>query len=179
MSHAKLIRRILSDYKLRPDGLHGLGHWARVLSIARRLAEQTGVRRDVLECFALFHDARRFGEGHDPGHGPRAAIYVCELGPRALGLDAEGLDLLQRACHGHTEGRTSDEPTIGACWDADRLDLPRAGIHADPHLLSTPAARHVELIEWARGRSCAGTIPDMISKEWGIDNLPGPGHAAE
>ena len=34
---------------------------------------------------------------------------------------------------------TSD-PTVGACWDADRLDLPRVWITPDPALLSTARA---------------------------------------
>ncbi|MBB6018173.1 hypothetical protein HNQ04_003450 [Deinococcus radiopugnans ATCC 19172] len=34
----------------------------------------------------------------------------------------------QWACKHHASGQTTDEPTLGACWDADRLDLPRVGI---------------------------------------------------
>ena len=40
----------------------------------------------------------------------------------------------------HTDGTISDDPTIGCCWDADRLDLPRVGMQPDPALLSTEAA---------------------------------------
>ncbi len=176
MIRQPLIRRILNDYLLGPEGLHGVGHWARVLEIARCLAEQPGVRPDVLEMFAVLHDARRFGEGHDPGHGPRAAIYVAQLGAEQLGLDAEGLDLLQEACGGHTEGRVTTQPTIGACWDADRLDLPRAGILPAGHLLSTPGARDPRLIEWAGRRSSQATLPALVRDQWGLD-LPGTAQA--
>jgi hypothetical protein len=48
-------------------------------------------------------------------------------------------------------GGTTSDPTIGACWDADRLDLWRLGRRPDPMLLSTPAARDPDTIEWARG----------------------------
>jgi uncharacterized protein len=41
----------------------------------------------------------------------------------------------------HADGLVSEHPTIGCCWDADRLDLPRCGIRVDPVMLSTPAAR--------------------------------------
>ena len=56
-------------------------------------------------------------------------------------LEQNRLDLLAAACDDHADGVVSAEPTIGACWDADRLDLPRVGIRPDPMLLSTDAAR--------------------------------------
>ena len=34
----------------------------------------------------------------------------------------------------------SDDPTIGTCWDADRLHLPRVSIEPNPAFFSTPAA---------------------------------------
>ena len=37
-------------------------------------------------------------------------------------------------------GLVSEDPTVGACWDADRLDLPRVGIQPDPALFSTARA---------------------------------------
>lgn len=38
-------------------------------------------------------------------------------------------------------GLTTTNPTIGCCWDADRLDLGRVGIEPDPELMSTDAGR--------------------------------------
>ncbi len=40
----------------------------------------------------------------------------------------------------HTFGLCSDDPTVGVCWDADRLHLPRVGTTVDPELISTAAA---------------------------------------
>ena len=41
----------------------------------------------------------------------------------------------------HNNGDISDDPTIGVCWDADRLDLPRVNILPDAKYLSTQAAK--------------------------------------
>ena len=80
----------------------------------------------------------------DPGHGRRGA----ELARRLLAgvLDAAREELLFRACRDHTDGYQTEQPTLGVCWDADRLNLRRVGIRPDPGYLSTAAARKPELI---------------------------------
>jgi uncharacterized protein len=50
----------------------------------------------------------------------------------------------------HTEASPTDEPTLGVCWDADRLNLWRVGKEPLPQYLSTPRAKNPETIEWAR-----------------------------
>lgn len=82
----------------------------------------------------------RVNDGHDPGHGRRGSALARELAG-ALLLEPAQLDRLTAACDGHTDGLVSDDPTVGACWDADRLDLPRVGIQPEARLLSTAAAR--------------------------------------
>ena len=62
MLDPRLIRAVLSQYLLHPRGVHGVGHWVRVRANGLWLAEQTGVRVDVVELFALLHDSRRFDE---------------------------------------------------------------------------------------------------------------------
>ncbi len=57
---------------------------------------------------------------------------------------------MYRACDGHTDGKTSDDPTIGACWDADRLDLCRLGDRIDVRALSTAPARTMGALNRAR-----------------------------
>ena len=37
----------------------------------------------------------------------------------------------------------SEHPTIGTCWDADRLDLGRVGIVPQPKFMSTAFAKEV------------------------------------
>ncbi|MBT5083254.1 MAG: hypothetical protein HOM62_22025 [Rhodospirillaceae bacterium] len=43
--------------------------------------------------------------------------------------------------------------TVQTCWDADRLDLGRAGIVPDPRYLCTDAAKEPRMIEWAHNRA--------------------------
>ena len=63
------------------------------------------------------------------------------------------MELLCRACTGHTAGGIGEHEdiTIRTCWDADRLDLLRAGITPNPKYLCTPAARDPDVITWAGG----------------------------
>lgn len=64
-------------------------------------------------------------------------------------VSEERLETLVSAIERHGAGETSEDPTVGACWDADWLNLWRVGVRPDPVLLSTAAG--VELIGWARG----------------------------
>ena len=52
-----------------------------------------------------------------------------------------------------SEVEFSDDPIIGTCWDADRLDLGRVGVKPNPKLLSTERARSKAVIDWAYNRS--------------------------
>ena len=85
----------------------------------------------------------RQDENSDPEHGPRAAAWLEDKRDFFGDLTAWQWDTLRAAIDGHTSGETGDEATIGACWDADRLDLPRAGVEIEPkpELLSTGSAR--------------------------------------
>ncbi|MFL0797101.1 MAG: hypothetical protein K6L73_06375 [Cellvibrionaceae bacterium] len=117
------------------------------------LAEQTGADPAVVEAFAFVHDAERMNDYSDPDHGPRAAILAQEINDEFFRLDAIQLNLLMRACEGHSTGETEAELTVQICWDADRLDLGRAGIKPCPTKLCTDAARQSTMIEWAYLRS--------------------------
>jgi uncharacterized protein len=121
--------------------VHGLRHWEQVGQNGVKLAAATtGADAEVVLLFALFHDSMRENDGHDPEHGRRGGALAHELAALLALLPAQ-LDLLQRACNDHADGHLSADPTIGVCWDADRLDLPRVGITPDPTLLSTAAGR--------------------------------------
>ena len=87
----------------------------------------------------------RENEHRDPGHGPRAAAFALELHESGLlGISGAQLEQLTYACAEHADGLVSSDPTVAACWDADRLDLPRVGITPRPDLFSTDLARTVE-----------------------------------
>jgi hypothetical protein len=92
----------------------------------------------VVFLFSIFHDAAREQDTLDPGHPSRGA----GLARRMLGgrLSEDRLQLLEYACVHHMSGQTSTDPTVGVCWDADRLNLWRVGVEPDPGLLSTEAA---------------------------------------
>ncbi|MCA9794566.1 MAG: hypothetical protein KC910_22315, partial [Candidatus Eremiobacteraeota bacterium] len=59
----------------------------------------------------------------------------------------------------HEKGRVSQDPTIGACWDADRLDLDRVGKAPDPDLMSTPTGKKLALLRANDRRRLVGVKP--------------------
>lgn len=120
---AAMMRRILHGYALFVRGDHGVVHWARVLENGLRVADATGADREVVTLFALFHDARRVNEYHDPGHGRRGGELARSLRGSLIHLDDARFALLFEACRLHTDGLTAADPTLQACWDADRLRL--------------------------------------------------------
>ncbi len=157
-------RTIVDGYRLPLTGIHGLPHWARVLENGRRLAEATGADLAVVELFAVFHDARRMSEGGDPDHGRRGADLARQLADVLAPVTDAQLALLCEACEGHTAGLTHPDPTVGTCWDADRLDLWRVGIKVRPTLLSTAAARERDVLAWAKNRSTDEIVLPIVHK---------------
>ncbi|MFP4072323.1 MAG: HD domain-containing protein [Desulfovibrionales bacterium] len=157
---AILLETILSVYRLDPAGIHGVSHWARVEAFGLRLADETGADPLVVSLFALFHDACRVSEGHDPRHGPRGALLANRL-LRNFPISDIQMNQLLRACELHTYGtpRTLQDITILTCWDADRLDLGRVGVTPDPRQLCTEPAKSEEIIAWAVAKSEAGWNP--------------------
>ena len=111
-------------------------HWSRVAANGLALAtETTGADKHVVSLFALLHDSMRENDSYDPEHGLRAAGLALELFA-LLKVDHHQLQCLTRALAEHDRGQVSDDPTIGCCWDADRLDLPRVGTTPDPRFFS-------------------------------------------
>lgn len=139
----------LAVRSLVPDGLHGTGHWARVLANGRRLTRTTGANLDVVELFAVFHDSCRENDGGDPEHGLRAARLAAKMRGKWFELGNADMELLFHACADHTAGMTESDVTIQTCWDADRLDLGRVGIRPDPARLCTDPAKTTEMLKWA------------------------------
>jgi uncharacterized protein len=166
MTFKPLVDALLRQYALSPEGIHGLPHWARVLENGRNLARKTGARIEVVELFAVFHDARRLNDGWDRGHGLRGAELACQWQGAHFRLPSGDFDLLYQACRDHTEGGTAAEVTVQTCWDADRLDLGRVKIDLDPKYLCTEAARDPAVMDWADRRSREGFRPELIREEW-------------
>jgi uncharacterized protein len=164
-----IVHRILENYTLPWDGIHGVSHWARVLENGLRLAQVTDANIAVVQLFAVFHDSCRVNEAVDPGHGQRGADLAAEIRGNLFNLPDADFRLLYDACVGHTNGGTDAHITIQTCWDADRLDLGRVGMVPEPTKLCTPAAKSPDTLKWADGRGAFQTIPEIINGEWGID----------
>jgi uncharacterized protein len=149
-----LVDRVLAEAWRRDSRLHGEGHWYAVTATGLDLAaDEPGTDSEIVFLFGLLHDTRRETEGRDRGHGPRAATFTRELREAvAFTLEADRLDLLCHALERHAYGEVSDDPTVGACWDADRLHLPRVGFQVNPALLSTAAAREQDALAVAAAR---------------------------
>jgi uncharacterized protein len=127
--------------RLAPTALHGPDHWRRVEYNGLRLAARTGADPDVVRLFALFHDCRRQDDGADPGHGARGAAFAAKLRGAWFDLPDAAFELLRVACTWHTDRIHHKHPTIGTCWDADRLDLGRVGVVPRAEFMSTAAGR--------------------------------------
>jgi uncharacterized protein len=148
------VAMLRAEFAISWHGYHGAAHWARVARNGRILCRASGANPRVVGLFALLHDLRRRDEGSDPQHGPRAADFIREIADEHLLLNHEELD--QQLCEarvGHSEGELSRDPTIAACWDADRLDLGRVGKRPSARFLSLEAARDPRLMAWAWRRS--------------------------
>jgi uncharacterized protein len=148
-----LITALKKQYKLNWHGMHGISHFLRVRENALRLAEITKAKPHIVELFAFLHDSRRLNEGHDRGHGRRAARYARLLQGTFFELEPEDLALLEFACEFHAEGLMEGDVTVQTCWDADRLDLGRVGKKPRASKLCTAAAKAPEIMDWAYRRS--------------------------
>ncbi len=157
-----LLNEILGRYPLEPNGLHGIGHWARVLENGRRLAEKTGAMIEVVELFAIFHDSQRQNDGSDPGHGSRGARLAEEMRGKWFDLTDMAFNHLVDACSLHTNGFVSADITVQTCWDADRLDLGRIGIVPDKNRLCTAAAREPNILQWAHDHARSEFVPVWV-----------------
>ena len=138
---ADLLNFLKGHYRLDWNGIHGAKHWARVRANGLALARETGANVAVVELFAFLHDSCRENDGYDVRHGHRAAELVRQLQGRLIHLGGDDLELLVSACQGHTVQEWHADPTIGTCWDADRLDLTRIDIIPDPDRLITLAGK--------------------------------------
>jgi uncharacterized protein len=130
-------------FKLGVRSDHGPNHWRQVERLGIALCKANPkADKEVVRLFALIHDHLRENEMDDPLHGHRAAKAAPAILDRAgIKLDFDRMNLLLEAMRYHNDGLITDCPTIGTCWDADRLDLPRVGIIPDPKLLSTKQAK--------------------------------------
>lgn len=144
-----LVREIMNQYKLDPiNSFHGVQHWGRVNDIGQAIVEKNGGNPKVVRYFGLLHDCCRENEKQDPNHGRRAAQFAIKHRD-LIELDDDEFKLLFAALAGHADDGVSTDPTIGAAWDGDRLQLARVGIMPNKDQLSTDVAKEDEFFNWA------------------------------
>jgi uncharacterized protein len=143
IDYDRLWRQVIEQYALPRCSMHGPVHWHRVEQNGLLLATSTGADADVVRLFAVFHDSRRETDSADPAHGARGADLAVRLRGVLFDVSDSRFDLLRVACADHTSGVHHEHPTIGTCWDADRLDLGRVGRVPEPSFMSTDIGRRV------------------------------------
>ena len=161
---AEIIRALMGHTRF-PSRVHGPAHWARVHRFGCLLAEKEGLpahARTCVELFAWTHDLAREDDGGGNRHAIDGAAYIDDVLPAVFGpLPADQVEILRTAIRYHSDGLVAAEvvelglldragwprdllaATVGCCWDADRLDLPRVGIQPAAPLMSTAAWRDV------------------------------------
>jgi len=166
MISPELIQAIRMQYQLPWNGLHGPKHWARVMENGLKLTSLTGAQTEVVELFAVFHDACRINEDWDENHGSRGADLAGIFRGKYFDLNDQDFIALKVACRLHTAGFTEGDVTVLTCWDADRLDLGRVGIYPDKRYLCTAAAKQPEILAWANERASSEFVPEFVDTHW-------------
>jgi uncharacterized protein len=151
----EVLRAVRDQYVLNWNGMHGISHWMRVYENGMRLASKTGADRRLVELFAFLHDSCREDDNYDIEHGERAAAFIDTLQGNIFALSSSELNTLKDACYYHSQDTCRGNVTMQTCYDADRLDLGRPGVHikVDPYYLCTEAAKDPEMISWAYQQS--------------------------
>ena len=142
-NYNNILNKIVSDIReyvhsqWKLDYVHGLEHWDRVYQNGQKLLTPK-VHTIVVELFAYLHDSCREDDFEDIHHGERAAEWIKTLRSTYLKeLSEEDFQLLSDACRFHTTASKTSDPTIDACFDADRLDLWRVGVIPNPKRMAT------------------------------------------
>ena len=139
----RIWEHVTREFQCDRDSIHGPSHWRRVERNGLLVATRSGAVEEVVRLFAVFHDSRREHDGWDDTHGSRGAAYAASLRGVLFDISDEHFELLHYACTWHTHGQLSDQPTIGTCWDADRLDLGRVGTQPEADYMSTGFGREI------------------------------------
>ena len=147
----ELVRRIRDhSHSLWSLGAtHGIEHWDRVYLNGQKLLTPD-VNPLVVSLFAYLHDSCRVDDGKDIDHGKRASVRIDNLRNIVLReVHDEEIELLKEACSLHTITPKTGNPTIDACFDADRLDLWRIGIIPDPQKMATEKGKEIAQNEYS------------------------------
>jgi hypothetical protein len=120
-----LLPIIAKRSQLPEYGYHSLWHLMQIALFSALIAWEEGVNPIPAMLAGLLHDAAREGDEAGAEHAAAALDFTDELlktGLRYL-LAPEDWARVRFAISRHPFGEQSDDPIIGACWDADRLRL--------------------------------------------------------
>lgn len=125
-----LLIEVRRKSRLWESPLHGDVHWRSVAATFLYIQKiKVDIDPSVGLAFAIFHDSQRQDEMGDPWHGEAAAEFVASSDALLHLLGPVRRDHVFTACALHNEGHVErSNPSIGACLDADRLNLVRIGI---------------------------------------------------
>lgn len=143
--YANLYKTAEETFALGEHSIHSKRHWQKVEDNVLKICEMLP-DADVEVCrhFAILHDCKRENEFFDSEHGDRAATFVNDLWlSNKINLSERQMDKLKEALAGHNYVKHSADPTIGACWDADRLELLRVCIVPNVEFFSTAAGKQL------------------------------------
>lgn len=141
--YTSLWNHVIKHSMVHELSVHSLDHWLRVERNGLYLSRFTGADHEVVQLFALFHDCMRINDADDDGHGQRGADFAQELKHSYFEIEDTAFERLYIACASHTDELFHDDVTIGTCWDADRLDIGRIGLVANPAYLNTDIAKTI------------------------------------
>lgn len=134
-----------AEFSLDESSIHGISHWTQVEFNGIFLGRQPETDLLVVRLFAYLHDCKREDDWEDPFHGERSSEFVKSIQKTMLkDLSKYQIDTLVEACKYHHTGAIDlKNPTIGACFDSDRLELNRCGILPKIDLMSTPLGKRM------------------------------------
>jgi len=162
-----------NEFALSQDSIHGVDHWNEVYKNGIMLSKQEGVDPLVVSLFSYLHDCKREDDFEDWEHGERASAFVIELQEKGMlpMLSSNQFSDLCTACYYHNKAVVEkDNPTIGACYDADRLELVRCGIIPDPSLMNTEVGiRIAEKMQEIETKPLENLL-EFVNKTGGTDN---------
>ena len=124
------------------SSIHGPKHWEDVLLNGLYLSNFTDADVEIVKYFSCLHDSQRVDDFNDFGHGLRASDFARNHREK-FDLTDDQFEVLLKACAEHTDGFHTDCPTIGTCWDSDRLDLIRVGFKIDSKFLHSQEAKRI------------------------------------
>lgn len=149
----KTLTKLFKEFELNFDSrVHGFTHWVKVIKNGEILSKNNGANLRIIIAFGFFHDIKREDDFEDFYHGNRAAELLLKYRKEINLTDAE-IQKLYKACAGHTSEKNTDDLDIGACWDADRLELYRLSIVPKEEFLNSEYSKRPETIKDACYRS--------------------------